>query len=95
MSVRKDSDGAGADGGAFTVAYRRYADMVPFGIDLHFVNGFGKLVSSRVTTQLNLLRDEAELAELLKVSDPVIAQRDALLDKLDRLKAAKMRLSSW
>ncbi|QRV85229.1 myxovirus resistance protein [Ceratobasidium sp. AG-Ba] len=79
----------------FEFAYRRYADMVPLGIDLHFVNGFGKLVAGRVTTQLNLLRDEAELAELLKVADPVVAQRDALLDKLERLKAAKMRLSSW
>ncbi|KAG8710112.1 hypothetical protein FRC09_000298 [Ceratobasidium sp. 395] len=79
----------------FEVAFRRFTDMVPLAIDLHFVNNFGNLVAGQVTTKLNLLRDEAELLELLRVSDPMIAQRDALSDKLERLREARSRLSSW
>ncbi|KAG8728710.1 hypothetical protein FRC10_004634 [Ceratobasidium sp. 414] len=79
----------------FEFAFRRFADMAPLTVDLHFVNSFGNLVGGFVTTKLNLMRGEEELAELLRISDPMLAQRDALLDKVERLKAARARLSGW
>ncbi|KAG9096231.1 hypothetical protein FRC06_008889 [Ceratobasidium sp. 370] len=79
----------------FEFAFRRFTDMAPLTVDLHFVNAFGDLVGGFVTTKLNLMRGEEELTELLRISDPMLAQRDALLDKVDRLKAARARLSGW
>ncbi|KAB5589555.1 Interferon-induced GTP-binding protein Mx1 [Ceratobasidium theobromae] len=94
-----DADGAvmvtmGRTRALYEFAFRRYTDNVPMTIDLHFVRTFGRRLHSSITTALSISRDEAELGELLRISDPVAAQREALEEKGRRLRAARLRLST-
>jgi hypothetical protein len=63
-------------------------------IDLHFVRTFGKRLHSRIGAGLNLSRGDDELVQLLRIADPIVAQRGALEEKGRRLRAARARLST-
>ncbi|KAH7329747.1 P-loop containing nucleoside triphosphate hydrolase protein [Rhizoctonia solani] len=78
----------------YECAFRRYADAVPMSIDLHFVRAFGKRLHQSMSKGVDVNRDEDELVQLLRMADPVVQQRDALLEKGKRLRAARTRLSA-
>ncbi|CAE6443171.1 hypothetical protein ACGC1H_004995 [Rhizoctonia solani] len=78
----------------YECAFRRYADAVPMAIDLHFVRAFGKRLHQSMSKGVDVNRDEDELVQLLRMADPIVQQRDALLEKGKRLRAARTRLSA-
>ncbi|CUA70944.1 Interferon-induced GTP-binding protein Mx [Rhizoctonia solani] len=78
----------------YECAFRRYADAVPMAIDLHFVRLFGKRLHQSMSKGVDVNRDEDELVQLIKMADPIVQQRDALLEKGKRLRAARNRLSA-
>ncbi|CAE6451095.1 unnamed protein product [Rhizoctonia solani] len=78
----------------YECAFRRYADAVPMSIDLHFVRAFGKKLYQSMSKGVDVNRDEDELVQLLRMADPIVQQRDALLEKNKRLRAARTRLSA-
>jgi hypothetical protein len=63
-------------------------------IDLHFVRTFGRKLHRSLSRGININREEDELLQLLKMADPIMQQRDALLEKGKRLRAARTRLST-
>ncbi|CAE6434362.1 unnamed protein product [Rhizoctonia solani] len=78
----------------YEFAFRRYADAIPMTIDLHFVRTFGRKLHRSLSRGININREEDELLQLLKMADPIMQQRDALLEKGKRLRAARTRLST-
>ncbi|KAJ1300009.1 hypothetical protein OPQ81_011843 [Rhizoctonia solani] len=78
----------------YECAFRRYADAVPMAIDLHFVRAFGKKLHQSMSKGVDVNRDEDELVQLLRMADPIVQQRDALVEKGKRLRAARARLST-
>ncbi|KAG8690821.1 hypothetical protein FRC11_008926 [Ceratobasidium sp. 423] len=78
----------------YECAFRRYADAVPMAIDLHFVRAFGKRLHQSMSKGVDVNRDEDELVQLLRMADPIVQQRDALVEKGKRLRAARARLSA-
>ncbi|CAE6483870.1 unnamed protein product [Rhizoctonia solani] len=78
----------------YECAFRRYADAVPMAIDLHFVRAFGKRLHQSMSKGVDVNREEDELVQLLRMADPIVQQRDALVEKGKRLRAARARLST-
>ncbi|ELU36657.1 myxovirus resistance 1 [Rhizoctonia solani AG-1 IA] len=78
----------------YEFAFRRYADAIPMTIDLHFVRTFGRKLHQSLSRGIDVNREEDELLQLLRMADPIVQQRDALMEKGKRLRAARARLST-
>jgi hypothetical protein len=80
--------------GAFAVAYKRFADMVPLAIDYEIVRGLHKGIEQALLDGLSLTGPDAYTRCQLMVQEHsnVSSKRTELQKKLDRLHAASAEL---
>ncbi|KAI8804707.1 P-loop containing nucleoside triphosphate hydrolase protein [Cladochytrium replicatum] len=70
----------------FTLAFKRFSDVVPMTIDYHFLAKFGQNLEKEVVERIGLLeKDSAAIALLLEEDRAVAERRRALEDQRSRL----------
>ncbi|CAE6423274.1 unnamed protein product [Rhizoctonia solani] len=78
----------------YQVAYKRFSDTVPLTIDHHYVRAFERTIQATLVAGLKISASDAHdrCAKWMAEPEPVAQKRAKLIDRKERLEAARMEL---